>query len=534
MSTSDLSRFMARLGAIGGGNAVIDPACGAGLLLAMAEEELGHSDAIFGIDLNRDIAEIARLVVPRSAEIANADSLDEGLALASMYDLVISEPPFNAPLSRPYKPAPALKNVGEALLHRFSGRLSLSGRGVFLFPPSCVGEKGKKLWDSLRENKVYLRALIHVPSGHLKSTAIDSYIVVVDRIPRDEIFTAQFSVDDALITEILGNYEAHRSGSIAAQGRLVNLSEFRGFKALEASERLKVHAKRAGLLPIRMRDLIVKHEVLKNSSETVDDLSNDLYLPLAGRCRAVLQPGEITSKTVPIARLVLNETLADARFVAASLNREVGKWFLESVTLPTFGIRRIGLEQLLDATFYLPERSTQEKVMSSMSKVIALRAELDEIETSIWSHPTRIEKEVKQLRKLNHQDSFDGWVETIPFPLASILWLFHASGDSRKDKIEILLHFFEGLAEFWATIYLSAAKTDREFWADHASGLHETVQKAKLSFDLATFGLWKCVLEYFSKKFRELRERDPERCSAMFGTSSDDVLCMLFDRRLLT
>jgi hypothetical protein len=536
LSTAEVASFMAKLGAIGGGGTILDPACGAGLLLSYAAEET-EAAVIHGIELNLQVAGMARLLTPESSVVFQGDSLKGDHALAASYDLIVSEPPFGGRLDVPYLSSPVgetLTQIGDALLSWSISKLSAHGRAVFLFAASCLNSRGDKLWRDLASQGGHVRALIHVPSGQLKATDLESYVVVVDRCSREKVFTAQFGTDAAIQKQILVNYEVHKPGGRPAQGRLVDMADFRGFQALDASERLGEHAKRAGLKPVPMKDLITEYQLLKSAKAPVGDSANDLYLPLAGKCEAVLSREALTVKTVSVVRLVINEELADARFVAASMNHEVGRLFLETVTVPGFGIRRVSLDSILQGTFYLPSRLEQAKVMETVSKVHALRAELDEVESAVWSHPSRIEKEIKQLRLVNHEDSLESWLESIPFPLASILWRFRTSSGSTKEKNEILLHFFEALAEFWATIYLSAAKSDREFWADHVNGLTETVEKAKLTFDQATFGLWKCVIEYFSKKFRHLLDKDPDRCAAMFGTANRDVLNMLFDRRLLT
>jgi hypothetical protein len=139
-----------------------------------------------------------------------------------------------------------------------------------------------------------------------------------------------------------------------------------------------------------------------------------------------------------------------------------------------------------------------------------------------------------RIKKVNHEDSLENWLETLPFPLATILWRYRAFSNTSKERNDILLHFFEALAEFWATIYLSAAKSDNAFWADHVEELDTVTKRANLSFDNATFGLWKCVIELLRKKFESLMNSDRDRCSHMFATSSRDVLEMLFDSRLVT
>lgn len=536
LSSAEVAAFMVKLGMVGGGSAVLDPACGVGLLLSLAADAIGAS-VVHGVDVNSDIARMAGLLLPPSAHVFEGDSLKSSLPLRDEYDLIVSEPPFCVHLKAPYSPpagGESIADVGDALLSWSGSKLAANGRAVFLLPASCLNSRGDRLWKSLSMQGVHVRALIHVPAGHLMATSIESYIAVVDRIARERVFTAQYGADENLQREIVANFRAHRAGKRPAQGRLVERSSFQGFRVIEAVEHLEAMARRKGLKPIPMGTLVLKHEVLKGAEATFVDAANDLYLPLVGRFEAVLHPDALTAKAAKVARLVINSEFADAHFVAASLNNEIGRLFIATVSPPAGVLNRISLAMLLQGTFYLPSISVQNQALNAMSRVHALRAELNEIESNVWANPCQVMKQVQQLRRFNHQDSLESWLEGLPFPLASILWRYRASNGSTKDKNEILLHFFEAVAEFLATIYLSAAKSDRAFWADHVNLLAETVERGKLSFERATFGLWKCVIEYLSTRFRILLNDDVDRCRAMFRTSSSDVLEMLFDRRLLT
>lgn len=52
------------------------------------------------------------------------------------------------------------------------------------------------------------------------------------------------------------------------------------------------------------------------------------------------------------------------------------------------------------------------------------------------------------------------WADTLPFPLASVLWHYEAEPDE-GPRVEYLLKFFEALAQFTATVLLSACIADR-------------------------------------------------------------------------
>ncbi|MDP0490940.1 MAG: 50S ribosomal protein L11 methyltransferase [Verrucomicrobiota bacterium JB023] len=528
---------MAKLAAIGGGDSVLDPACGSGLLLSLVGMNLGAS-LLHGIDINAETVETARILASENTKIFCGDSVHGDHPLEESYDCIVAESPMglrlNPPLGFPGGVG-KVTDVGEALLCQSVSRLSESGRAVFLLPPPYACQKGRKLWNRLEDLGGHLRALIHVPAGHHKAASIDYYIVVVDKVARQQVFTAQFGTDTALEEEILKNYENHQGGKRLAQGALVTPEEFSGFPSLEANDELQKLARRSGLNAIPISSLVTKHESRKGLDGATEDSANDLFLTLDGKRRAALTPGDLgaLSKNRRLLRLVLDAEQVDARFMVDSLNSEVGRLFIDSISSGST-IQRISVQDLLDSTYFLPPRDIQDQVIDANSRLTALRAELDEIESALRRQPRSADKQLALLEKVNHEDTLEAWVETLPFPLASILWRWRASNGGIRERNEILLHFFEALSEFWATIYLSAAKSDSEFWSEHGKSLHANLEKANLSFDRATFGLWKCVIETLSKKFRDLREKDSNRCAAMFGTGRKDVLDMLFDRRILT
>ncbi len=102
-------------------------------------------------------------------------------------------------------------------------------------------------------------------------------------------------------------------------------------------------------------------------------------------------------------------------------------------------------------------------------------------------------------------ERLDQWFETLPFPLASILRAWQATpSQDFKTKHEHLLHFFEGTAEFVSVILLSAFSSNEALFGPHKQKLTEVMKNQNLSFQRATFGTWKLVVEYLGKQTREL------------------------------
>jgi hypothetical protein len=132
----------------------------------------------------------------------------------------------------------------------------------------------------------------------------------------------------------------------------------------------------------------------------------------------------------------------------------------------------------------------------------------------------------------------DQWFETIPFPLASILRAWQATpSDDYKTRHEHLLHFFEATAEFISVILLSAFSGNRLLYEPHKQKLKEAMAKQNLSFQRATFGTWKLVVEYLGKQTRMLLQESGKKlddakndraiCAAIYSDSTLELPSLL-------
>jgi hypothetical protein len=102
-----------------------------------------------------------------------------------------------------------------------------------------------------------------------------------------------------------------------------------------------------------------------------------------------------------------------------------------------------------------------------------------------------------------------------------------------QDKARTPSHFFEGTAEFVSIILLSAFSSNEALFGQHRQNLAEAMQKQNLSFQRATFGTWKLVVEYLGKrntrparskrKKTEDAENDSALCADIFAAPSLDL-----------
>jgi serine/threonine protein kinase len=135
-----------------------------------------------------------------------------------------------------------------------------------------------------------------------------------------------------------------------------------------------------------------------------------------------------------------------------------------------------------------------------------------------------------------HNEDFLPWVDSLPFPLASILWAYHAELDSRA-KTDYLLKFFEVLAQFTAAIQLSAFVSDRSFFDAQRPAWFGTNPDNPLppSFRIASFGMWVNLSQRLAKTTRRLLSgevRDAEFCYDLFAALDRDLIQILASKKL--
>lgn len=536
-SSPDLVDFMGQLAtADHRAQSVLDPVCGSGYLLSTVADATGAS-VIHGVDINPVMSDLARLLLPESAEVFTGDVLADDVPLNPQYDLVVGEPPFGLRLS-PRWPLPGaddflVSHFSNALAWRSSLKLSSRGAAVLLLPSSFIHERAKRGWGIVEDQRIYVRACVHVPRGSIQGTGAEAYVVVVDRQEREEIFAAQFTPDAGHQGTLIENFAAHRHARLASQGRLWSWESFTGFGAIETRERVRAVGKRMGLTPVAIRELVTEHHVLRPPHlKTLEVKPNAVYLPLGRAGAAVTEPAELPAGTKQYLQLYLDAERADARYVAGLLDQELGQALLDGarggsaagVLLPA---------RLMELDLYLPDLETQRRIADTVTEARRHRAEPDELEHGLWTSPAQAEQIATKIASFRREDRFDDWLETLPFPLASVLWRYRAASGSTRERYEALLHFFEALAEFVATVHLSAFSSDTEMWSQHRSELRSVLEGRGLRIAHGTFGAWKCVCEFLGARLRRMMDKASDSCAALYRTHNPQTLGMLASSELL-
>jgi hypothetical protein len=480
---------------------ILDPMCGYGVLLAAASEADG-AEIIHGVDINRDASRVASVMLDNRAIIINDNIFAKPEGLLDRYDLIVADPPLNYRVREEqlaaFAPSAMSSDLASNLIVWASSRLSAKGKAIFVLPPSFfVGTGRKQIQKSISANGCRMAAAIYVPGGTRSNTSIPTYLVVLERGEQSDVFIGRLSSDSINQNYLLANLFRRQPRGEASLGRLCPLEQFNGFERFVANENLLRLVRDFGWTAHNAENVFPGYALLRSRSQS-DHLESDaesLFIKLVGKGTASTQIDDLGSSLNEVLHLKVNTMLAEPSFLVHWFNdSRIGRLSLEALrdgaTIP-----RIRVKDLLGSVLYLPSIHEQRLVIEGSAYLRKIRADADELESALVLRTEPVEDVVQRIRRINQEDLYEDWLETLPFPLASILWRHHASQDSYRHRYEVLLHFFEATAAFLATIHLSAFMSDLTLWDEAGKSLNNKLLEQNLSLKRATFGAWKLAAE---------------------------------------
>lgn len=408
---------------------------------------------------------------------------------------------------------------------------------LILSPRFLWHKDGLQAQEIIRKEGCRIRALIHLPGGSFSHTGTHTYLTIFERGEQKEVFVAQFASNSRHQETIINNFKNHQTGHQAALGRMCALGSFRGFPALAAQERLTRLSRATGWPKYPAPAVLKSIQTAGNLTNSAPHLANCFWLRTIGHPTAALDVSDFPKRSSRFAvRVQTDPTKADARYLVHWFNQsDVGKMTLASVAAG--GLARLHLDALMEAELCLPPLSEQQKILEGNEHLARLIAETAELKTALWSSTQKSEMVLERIQAINKEDRYDDWLETLPFPLASILWRHRAGSGSARERYEVLLHFFEATAAFLATIHLSAFMDDDKLWSQEAPALRRALSARNLSLEMATFGAWRVTLEYLAKRCRALLTGPAtslEIGTRIYGTANIRSIAMISNTEIVT
>jgi hypothetical protein len=506
---------------------ICDPWAGIGFLIAVLHEGCQPREAA-ALTQNRGDYAIGSVLVPE-IHWELGEPLQLLNSLGKKFDLVASIPPMGARQGGPLKVStPSGESIelrddlGNLIVVSASLHLNHAGVGLFVVTPSFFFSS-RSVFRQFRTLGLGVEAALALPSGTFAPyTNVGAYLLVVRRKPATRMFVAQLSSDKKTNLQVFENFRQSQEGGTLDLGRFVEPESFSGLDAIRATERLALAEQRFGTRAMKLAELATAFNLGRSGDDfAFRQFENALFIPLIGNSDVVNSAGDLTLKKQNYAQVVIDPSRSNARFVARFLNSDLGRELREQSKSGAV-IPKFNKQTLKELRIFVPDSATQKRMLELETRIAAeqntlldLEIELDEFRRELWSNPRfvrNVEQGVAALSarlsgsfKNRASERLDQWFETLPFPLASILRAWQATPtDDFKTKHEHLLHFFEATAEFFSVILLSAFSSNEALFALHKQKLAAALQKQNLSFQRATFGTWKLVVEYLGKQTREL------------------------------
>ena len=544
MCPAFISDFITRLARRRCAETVLDPWAGIGALLLTVASGLGKSRSL-GIVSNQGLSTCAQ-------SLAGGASIDWRVGhpleilddLAGPFDLVASCVPLGTPsqtieMSGPHGVSTLHDEVGYLALAKACMQLGETGLGVFVVGHGFLSRAGKRsVYQSLDHLGLHLAAYINIPEGALRPfTGISTALVALQRQPSPDVFVGELTANQERGQALVDRFTGMRPSSDMATGVLIPARDLRQYRAMSSAQLASRLAHSQGLQGRPLSDVteeVVLGSTLKQSN--FQDKENAVYVPVLGHSVAVTSRADFTAKPSNYAQLVVRPEVADPRFFARYLNSPIGIAMRDGAMSGAF-IPRISQAGLEDIVVYLPELSVQQVVVAMDEKLAGLTTEVDELRRSLWARPRSCSDLAHRLKKLNREDRFEDWLEELPFPLASVLWSFHAVEEDPKEQCERLGLYFEALAEFVATVFVSAFSTDPMLIAEEWTAIRRDLDEHHLSLERSSFGTWVTISARLSKAARTLlsgRPEDREMCLRLFRRSNPEPVEALCSPALIS
>ncbi|MFV5936941.1 hypothetical protein ACLIJS_02550 [Mammaliicoccus sciuri] len=378
--------------------------------------------------------------------------------------------------------------------------------------------------SKLEHENVYLESALYLPSGSLSPiTNIGTYLITLGKNKKEKIFVGELKEETRKV--LFQNWESRKEGKVLQLGKLVKLEEFRSYNQIEKELEIERIVQRSNFQNIPADVVFVEiNNIFSNELKDVKHKERSLYIPTIGLNDVVSKVEHMKINPKFYFQVVLKENV-NVTYLCNWFNSNLGKLVRESM-MTGISMRRINKSTLSRVVLYLPEHNTQENINEMQNKINEIKLELKEIENKVWNQPHKSQYLMKRLNNINKEDGFQEWIDTLPFPLASILYKYYATKDISYKK-EFLLHFFEAFSQFQVMVMLSAL-------TQKGNNINEKylceIEIDKLT--RATFGSWVVIGRNMSKKLRNFMNDEPEHCLNLFKHRRKDLLNIISSKEI--
>ena len=407
--------------------------------------------------------------------------------------------------------------------------LKKDGVLVFCVPSSSI--KSRDFLESLVSEGLYISAIFdsdyffckeevdHV-SEMIIPTSYKCSILIISKKSKEKVFLAKVSQRNLhSIQTAIKNYLTDRLTKNKLDfGALIEIKKYRGIDFLSSTHKLeKLHKDIHELFPKKIgeisdgifdfeneEELILNPTIPKPNIKTLsngDDLEkyNSIFIskyhikkdfveslidnPIEKEAQ-INMPKKFNNYFFIILKEEYNSIFFENYF-----NSKVGKEILSINRTSGIEFKTLSIEDLRDMIVYVPNSKDQNRIVSSINSIEDQLNYFEEFKRKILTpngmSDERLSKKIESIEE--RIDSLETWIDTLPFPLGSILGRY-VSTVEKREKVDHLLGFFESYSIFISTIILSALSNNRDFYNKHKKHWRESTKDSWIR--QSSFGNW--------------------------------------------
>jgi hypothetical protein len=501
---------------------ILDPAAAIGSLIGPLMNQLKNAHAVAICRGGAEYALAPNLNPVEGIAWRKGDPLAEIRAMEETFDCVVAFfPPSGETRTISWQTGDgALTLTGtEAHLILFLAGIRLKewGVGIFVLPDEPIITGNASIWTHLKDHGIYLDAALMLPKGML---------LIVRRTPPGHLFSGVLLPDQSTQDILAKNYAIRREGKGPALGILMAPDHFPRFRDVLRERDIEQRMQDTGAEPVKVG--AIAREIHSWSGSGFPERANALYWSADPHLPVVVSSREITTDPREAVQIVLIPARASAEYVARFLATPVGTAIRELVGRRTEQISL--LDAIRDTTVYLPPREIQDAILSVQASITHIRSSIGDLEWNLWMHPHRVDRVRRMVEERWVENDIEQWMETLPFPLASILWAERATRNS-DHRIDHLFHFFEAASEFLVIIMLSALAP---LCIEKKVDLLEDDPFFRDSYRFATFRAWNVLGRRLARHTRKLMSSPQTRdaCIRRYGNPDTAFIEILTGKRL--
>jgi len=448
------------------------------------------------------------------------------------YDLVYSLPPMHwSPQTEDTKlfPDQRISDYKDRLIIlKYSKLLKQTGYAFFLTTPTFFYERRRnKVISNLEKNGLFIHIALQLPANSLFRTTITPYLILVRKTRPDQLFVGRLTQDTSDI--VASNFLQGKNGKTIELGHFTNLSEFTSLDVLVRNDLIEKTIRRKELTTYSLKEITHSINSAKKGDTPFIETSNNVFLPLFTTGKAVYSTSQMLNKPHNYLQLDIDPKKAMAQYIAEFYNSDLGRNVRDNHRAGI--IPKISKRRLLESNVYLPSIQTQINFIKALSDVRDIETQILTLKNSLIENPNQTSAIKELISRYHVEESFPDWIDTLPFPLASILWSYYTKS-TFEEKTRTLLFFFEALAIFNSTILLSGFLNNPSIKQKYAGLL---LGREFSTLNRATFGTWVHIGFKLAKEIRTLIDNDEkDQLSIMFSNANSKFTDMICNKKLLS